>query len=285
MRGPFLYEDAYHIGVHLTWIAWEAPRSFTFLTFWLTPRPFGAHVFNLGVHLLNGLVLYVLASRLMTSISAAFATGLFWLHPIQSEAVAYITGRGELLAATGILVALLGLFCVKRDGWASLVVLIGGSVAMSAKEATGIAVLLWMPLVALWLGRGTVIVPPMIAWTCLSSLYARALPMPFAPMAWMVRQSAVAWHLLRLMAWPMGQSFETPAPLWPWLALAGTVVVIGAAIHRPRWRLAGLWAAASLLPRIVLAQPLNLIPEPLHEHHCYALMLGVCLFGGVAWPR
>ncbi len=285
MNGPFLYEDAYHVGVPLTWIAWQAPRSLTFLTFWLTPTPLSAHVGNLAIHLLNGLLLYTLASRLLTAMNAAFVTGLFWLHPIQSEAVAYITGRGELLAATGMLIALLGLLAFQREWIASAVILIGGCIALSAKEATGVSILLWLPLLAVWQGRGKAIIAPMLLWACLACLYARALPAPFAPVEWMARQSSAAWHLLRLIVWPMGQSFETPAPVWPWFALVCLLGAAVAAIRQPRLRLVSCWITASLLPRIVLAQPLNLLPEPMHEHHAMSLMLGVCLFGGVTWPR
>jgi hypothetical protein len=70
-------------------------------------RAFGYHLTNLVLHLacvalLYGLVLRVSRRRWAAGVAAA----LFGLHPIATEAVTYIAGRADLLAALGMLAAL-----------------------------------------------------------------------------------------------------------------------------------------------------------------------------------
>lgn len=77
---------------------------------------FGFHLFNLSIHLINTLLLYKLSLliaskeatdiRLATSI-ALFTTIPFALHPIQTEAVTYISGRSSSLMAMFVFVTLL----------------------------------------------------------------------------------------------------------------------------------------------------------------------------------
>jgi Flp pilus assembly protein TadD len=79
----------------------------------LNPAPY--HVGNLLLHLLNALLVYLLARRLeVPPWVGAFASALFAVHPIQTEAVAYITGRFDLMACTGMLGAIL-LYASGRD--------------------------------------------------------------------------------------------------------------------------------------------------------------------------
>ncbi len=79
----------------------------------LHPAPY--HVGNLLLHILNALLVYLLARRLeMPPWAGVFASALFAVHPIQTEAVAYITGRFDLMACTGMLGAIL-LYASGRD--------------------------------------------------------------------------------------------------------------------------------------------------------------------------
>jgi tetratricopeptide (TPR) repeat protein len=70
-------------------------------------RPLGYHVVNVLLHALNAALLFRLARRLEASVETALlAAALFALHPIATEAVTNIAGRADLLAATGVLGAL-----------------------------------------------------------------------------------------------------------------------------------------------------------------------------------
>lgn len=71
-------------------------------------NPAGYHVTNILLHGANTLILFLLLSSLFPGKRTPFlAALLFALHPIHAEAVAWISGRTGLLAAFGILLALL----------------------------------------------------------------------------------------------------------------------------------------------------------------------------------
>src|SRR3990167_3826452 len=105
----FVYEDGEYLRPAqqpLTRAQWLAPRGLAALSYranvlqsGLTPRPW--HAVNLGLHLLVGLSLYGLARRWLTWKVAAVAAGLYLVHPLNTEAVAYVAQRTELIAALG----------------------------------------------------------------------------------------------------------------------------------------------------------------------------------------
>ncbi len=87
--------------------------------------PFGYHLVNVILHALNVIVLFELLWRLCRSNRAAgLGALLFAVHPAQTAAVAYVSGRKDLLAALFMLLALL-LYLGFRRGtgrrWISLV--------------------------------------------------------------------------------------------------------------------------------------------------------------------
>ena len=112
--------------------------------------PLGFHVTNVLLHVLNVILLFQLAWRLVENgqgrgitdrpIRAevvAFATAsLFAVHPMMTEAVGYISGRSEVLCATFFLLGMLsGRRWVRGDGapWAMLTVGLWGA-ALATKE-------------------------------------------------------------------------------------------------------------------------------------------------------
>ena len=121
--GGFLFDDYAVIvdysGVH-SFSAWLAALphgirpvlKFTYLLNWITGAgPLGFHLFNISVHAVNVILVYMLASILAEypvgeerpSASAkgpaVLAALLFALHPVQTEAVTYISGRSSSLMA------------------------------------------------------------------------------------------------------------------------------------------------------------------------------------------
>src|SRR5581483_7010892 len=61
-------------------------------------RPVVHHTVNLGLHLVNGLLVFAIASVFLVPAAAWLAAALYLLHPINVESVAYIASRSELLA-------------------------------------------------------------------------------------------------------------------------------------------------------------------------------------------
>jgi hypothetical protein len=71
------------------------------------PNPAGYHLLNVMVHVVNGLLLFALLKRLNLSEPVAWVIALlFLIHPVQTEAVACISGISNLLMALGIFLAL-----------------------------------------------------------------------------------------------------------------------------------------------------------------------------------
>ena len=112
--------DAGGIFTHLSW--WGSARAdalgyrpLTTLTLALNHRAGGSsvvgfHLFNLVLHGLVAWLVYLLAARLARNRAAAIPAAVaFVLLPIHSEAVVWVVGRAELLAATGYAAALLAL--------------------------------------------------------------------------------------------------------------------------------------------------------------------------------
>ena len=114
-RGVFQFDD-YNVivdngGVH-TWGAYLAglPRGirpllkFTYTLNWTSGLGlFGFHLVNVGLHAANAVMLFFLASRVggpsISRFAALLPALLFAVHPVQTEAVTYISGRsGSLMA-------------------------------------------------------------------------------------------------------------------------------------------------------------------------------------------
>lgn len=73
-------------------------------------NPWGYHLTNTLLHILNSLLIYFLARIYVPAVPALMATLIFAVHPIHTEAVTYISGRGELIMTffllSGVLVFL-----------------------------------------------------------------------------------------------------------------------------------------------------------------------------------
>ena len=114
-RGVFQFDDynviVDHGGVH-TWGAYLAglPRGirpllkFTYTLNWTSGLGlFGFHLVNVGLHAANAVMLFFLATRIggpsVSRFAALLSALLFAVHPVQTEAVTYISGRSASLMA------------------------------------------------------------------------------------------------------------------------------------------------------------------------------------------
>ena len=71
------------------------------------PHPFGFHLFNCLVHIVNGLLLFCLLNKLGFVKRVAWVIAcVFLIHPVQTEAVSCISGISNLWMALGVLLAL-----------------------------------------------------------------------------------------------------------------------------------------------------------------------------------
>ena len=130
LRNPFVYDDFHTVQTNASIVPPITVRGIVLhdvkrpivnasyaldRSFW-GPSPFGFHLTNVALHVLNTLLLFQLAIALFAGASTerreahwgAFgAAALFAVHPMMTEAVGYISGRSELICATFLLAALL----------------------------------------------------------------------------------------------------------------------------------------------------------------------------------
>jgi tetratricopeptide (TPR) repeat protein len=119
---------------------------------WITnPDPFGFHLFNLLCHLANGVMVMLIARRWLDgAVWPAFTVAaLFLLHPMNTEAVTYISGRSTSLMAFFYLAACLtyirapGCISTSRQTYLSAILFL---LALATKETAWtlpFALLLW----------------------------------------------------------------------------------------------------------------------------------------------
>lgn len=104
-------------------------------------NPFAAHAVNLGLHLLNVALLFLLAQRVLSSLDldsvpwrAGLAATLYALHPSLVEVTSWVSGRFDLMVTAFILAALLidttTLGRWSRAAWTSLLF----ALALGSKE-------------------------------------------------------------------------------------------------------------------------------------------------------
>lgn len=122
-------------------------------------QPGGYHATNVLLHLLNGLLVFVLTRQLTRSAFAGWLTAaLFLCHPVQIETVAWISSRKGLLSATFMLAALIVRLRPSTPNAESLI-------QPAASPETDAKQDLWY---AIWLGAAllskalAVVVPPIV---------------------------------------------------------------------------------------------------------------------------
>jgi tetratricopeptide (TPR) repeat protein len=106
----------------------------------------GYHILNFLLHLINVWLLYELALLIFGRAGPAFFASAIWaVHPIGTEAVTSIVGRADLLAAMSVLGGLL-LYIRGRGRWATLGLFVVATLGVFAKENAAVLVgimLLW----------------------------------------------------------------------------------------------------------------------------------------------
>jgi hypothetical protein len=232
-----------------------------------------AHTGNLVLHVVNGVLLYVLASSVMHSTGAVFAAGVFWLHPVQVESVAYISSRSDLVAVCFTLLACLA--------WRRVWVCLAMAVCAVLSKETFAAVLL-LPLItgswnrsprSLWFVWGLVVTPIVLYGL---QAFGRAPSLEL-----MTGTIAQVSSLLTLWVLPVGLTIDHDwVSLTPTLVIACLVVWIvlvslAFVTDFPKWSWALGLIVVFFLPRVLVPSA-----EGLHEHHLYAPSIALSLYSG-----
>ncbi len=262
--------------------------------------PAWPHLVNVGLHLLNGALVYQVALAVIAPWAAVFASGLFLLHPLQTESVAYVASRSELLSTLLSLVAC-WLAIDARRWWEHLGVWVCLAAAICAKESTVVMVPI-IALMDLWRGRHVswlrigLLAGPALAMAVSVFLFDFTSKSELGVMAFAGTQAVAVWRYLALALVPIGQTVDHDFELIPlavrYLALASLLLWCGMAVlaslsvvngdnrrvgrmwDESRWLKPAVfgfaWMMIALAPRFVMR-----IPEVLNEHQTLLPFVGV----------
>ncbi len=280
----FVYEDLNDPATFFGLTVGDVLGSFYKMPFRILPRlvdavclaigggaPLPYHVASLAVHSLNGLLVYAV----LGGWAGVVAAGLWWLHPLQVESVAYISALPDAMAAMGILGALA---LSRRWPWTAWLGLV---FAVCSKDTAVVA----YALIPLWLimnGR-----PPSRAFWY-GWFYCGAFSILFAlghlgsasrfsgfSMTSTLRQFAVLGQYLALVVWPVGltidHDYAAATPLVGALVAGAMLVALGWS----RSRFLALWIVLAFLPRLLFAYG-----DGMHEHHWPIALIGIALVCG-----
>ncbi|MFB3827539.1 MAG: hypothetical protein ACE15B_12270 [Bryobacteraceae bacterium] len=159
LDGPFLFDDDYlpfrlpNFSDNLrSWLA--GVRPLLMFTYWVNFRlsgsetTFGYHVFNVIFHGINAFLIFWIVRKLLAlaavedaraRLFSLFCGGAFLLHPVQTEAVAYVASRSENLSVMFALGALAAFLYRRTEAvtWPRAAAVLGLYLAaMASKEHT-----------------------------------------------------------------------------------------------------------------------------------------------------
>ena len=324
MSGPFLFDDAFLpftvSGLAQRTLAdWlHSPRPLLMATYWMSAQlspndTWWFHFMNVAIHAMASGLAFLIVRRLLQwaavekskrNLLAGLAAALFLLHPVQTEAVAYLAGRSESLSVM-LAFAAFTVFLYRRQaaatwGTAAAVFVLFGA-ALASKEQT-IALPALFLLTDYW-------------WNDFSFRGIRANWKIYAPMAavglagvWVFRglitnatsagfglkeftwyqyfftQCRALWVYIGLFLLPVNLSadwdFAISRTVLDKGAIAGLVALVAVAAAAWHWRrrfpLAGYGYFAFL---VLMAPTSSILPikDPVAERRLYFAILGLLL--------
>lgn len=290
-------------------------RPVTFATFALNwrlggARPFGFHLFNLVLHAIASLLLYLLLEALLGASppgqAVAFVAALvFAVHPLHTEAVSSVVGRAELLAA-GFLFAAWILHLSDRQ----IPALICFVLALLSKESAVVFLPLllvgdyargkWKSHLRYALIAGVTLAYLALLWKVQGGRFGQITisqldnPLAVIPAQWrMLNALRVAWKYAALHFYPAklscDYSFNTIPMYLDWRhtlpALLATLAAVGAWIWAVWKRRSGLILAGGiyLAGFAVTANILMPTGTIMGERLAYLPSAGFCLLAALGW--
>jgi hypothetical protein len=283
-KAQFVYEDTNWINsTNYSLFAIPSNRLTLISFYYNTPKI--AHSINLGIHIFNGLLLSMLVEAWF--LDFGWVTGsLFLVNPLATQAVAYASGRGELLALTFLLALL----------WYST----GSSLRQSFRWA---AIGFCLILLAFIKVTILIVAIPLVIWVYVSNTrvsylknismllavflvpipslvlkYSQIIKSDIPYFRWVAVQTYATWRLLFEALTGSGLSIDHP---W-WLAsfsaqivsVVCVIIVIAIILAKKFSAIAfgiGWWLIA-FSPRLLSSVDLGWI----REHHAYVPLAGLC---------
>jgi tetratricopeptide (TPR) repeat protein len=324
LRGEFVFDDQYLPFTGQEFLdaplkAWLGIRPLLMISFWANLHLYGSeplsfHLFNVFFHLAASVLVFLAAKRLLVwagatgftqGALAVFAGALFLLHPVQTESVAYVASRSEVLSVL-LFHAAFVVFLYRRPestSWfAATAVLALFGLAVSTKEHAAILPVLllltdyyWNPGFSLkgirrnWrlyalLVIGGALAARMIVRVLSTADTAGFLLKEFTWYQYFFTQCRAIWVYIRLFFLPYGQTvdydFAVSHTVFEHGAIFGLIALAALAVaafyFRRRYPLASYGYFVFL---ILLAPTSSVMPiaDPVAEHRMYLPIIGLIL--------
>jgi tetratricopeptide (TPR) repeat protein len=323
LYGPFVFDDNFlpfrmpRFATHTLrqWLV--GVRPLLMFSYWVNfeisgGETFSYHAFNVVFHTMNAVLIFLIVRKILEwagvkkewlDICAGFAGGLFLLHPVQTESVAYIASRSEDLSGLFFFGAY-AVFLYRRStaiSWmraAAVLLLFGAAAGTKEHTATLPALLLltdyfWNPGFSFaGMKRNWRLYVPMVVAGALAGLFvirtlrgATSAGFGVKQFTWYeyaFTQCRAIWVYVRLFLLPVGQSADydfaishTLLEHGAWLGLAAILAGACAAFYyRRKYPLAAFGFFVFLL---LLAPTSSFIPikDPVAERRLYLPIIGL----------
>ncbi len=321
LRGAFVLDDRYlpfldPNAAQMTFLTWVTGlRPLLYFSYWLNYQsggiePYGYHVTNVLLHFLGSVVIALVAARLLElsgttgrtrAILSVLAGALFLLHPLQTESVAYIASRSEILSVL-LYFSAFAVFLYRRTEsitvLRSIAIVVLFAAAISTKEHTlTLAALLLLADYYWGLGgiRRNGLLYGMLAaagawggytvWRVLKGAPTAGFHVAgLTPASYFFTQCRVIWTYVRFFFLPFGQNVDPDVAVSHSIldhgAIFGLVTLVAlvaaAWIYRKRWPLAAFGIFMFVL---LLAPTSSFIPisDVSAERRLYLPFLGLVL--------
>jgi protein O-mannosyl-transferase len=232
---------------------WRAgqTRPLTYLTFWLNFQlggrdPVGWHAVNLALHVGAVLLLYDCLRRTTPGMAALVGAAIFAVHPVQTEAVAYVWARSILLATVFCLLCWRSWMAGRTWHAAAWF----AAALLSKEECAAFPLVLAMLEGKRWraaagmMGLSIAAAARVVYAAAVTPGAPIAQQAGIAPLDYLLAQGPVVLRYLRLIVMPWGFTVDpdvaVPPAWWGIAAWAGVAAVAAMAWKWNRWVLAGL---------------------------------------------
>jgi tetratricopeptide (TPR) repeat protein len=297
----------------MRWLSFQRPLLM--LSYWANYQSGGTdphvyHTTNILLHFFVSIVVMFIAARLlqwtgvagnMRTMLAVFAGGIFLLHPLQTESVAYVASRSEVLSVLFYYSAFAIFIYSNRDSlsWVraiSIIVLFGAAAATKEHTLTLPALILladffWhrgglrknavlYGLLAVVCAAGGAVVVKLLLGANTAGFGMKDL----SPVSYFFTQCRVIWTYVRMFFLPYGQNIDPDVHVSTGLfddgVIFGLLALLAAGalawVYRKRWPLASFGVFVFLL---LIAPTSSIVPirDVLAERRVYLPFLGLIL--------
>lgn len=256
---------------------------------------------NVVIHVLAAIAVFWLARELTgRRLMAGLAGALFLVHPIQTQAVTYISQRFESQAALFMFISAAAYIRFRRGHsrlWIAASIVSG--LAAAATKETAVALPVWLALieivffsgfqklkqVAIWLPFVGMVIYP--AWRAVEGAKHTLTWIPFE--LYLLSQGSILLTYLRLVFWPGKQYLlydvdPASGPTWGVLASWGLLILLVVAglylVRKNRVAIFGI------LTFFLFLAPTSIVPIPdmIFEHRLYPALAGLAIALASAFP-